>query len=187
MLGERLHGLDAALRRAGDDRGDRTAVELGEQRAGRWRAGYGRVTISSQSPLPSGRAYGGWHPAHDPGQDLMTTSETRAVPAAEAARSTPDTESADRMAHAAVFVSGFRCIMMYVVLPAAGPVASQYSGIILPVSMLMHAVTIVTATLAVSRAMRSRHPWRRAYAALGASFFLFSLVMLVFEGATLLS
>ena len=89
------------------------------------------------------------------------------------------------MAHAAVFVSAVRCILMYIVLPAAGPIASQYSGIILPVSMLLHAVTIATSTLAVSRAMRSRHPWRFAYAALGASFFLFSLIMMIFEGAAL--
>jgi hypothetical protein len=115
----------------------------------------------------------------------MTTSQPSLIP--RPANATPETEAADRMAHAAVFVSAVRCILMYVLLPAAGPIASQYSGIILPVSMLLHGVTIETSTLAVSRAWRSRHPWRFAYAALGVSFFLFSLVMMIFEGAALFS
>ena len=116
---------------------------------------------------------------------MTTTSQPTLLPTPP--NGTPETAAADRMAHAAVYVSGVRCLLMYVLLPLAGPVASQFSGIILPVSMLMHVVTIVTSTLAVSRAMRSRHPWRKAYAALGVSFFLFSLIMLLFEGATLLS
>jgi hypothetical protein len=115
----------------------------------------------------------------------MTTSQPTLIP--RPAEGTPETEAADRMAHTAVGVSAVRCLLMYIVLPAAGPIASQYSGIILPVSMLLHGVTIVTSTLAVSRAMRSRHPWRVAYAALGVSFFLFSLIMMIFEGAALFS
>lgn len=117
-------------------------------------------------------------------QDAMTTSETHSAPppAPVAPAAAPEqTAAADRMAHTAVVVSGVRCVMMYMVLPAAGPVVSQYSGVILPVSIAMHLVTIVTATLAVTRAWRGNHPWRRAYAALGVSFFLFSLVSMIFE------
>lgn len=94
---------------------------------------------------------------------------------------TPETEAADRMAHTAVYVSAARCILMYVLLPMAGPVASQFNGIILPVNVLLHLVTLVTTTLAVRRARSSKHPWRRAYMALGVFFFLFSLVTLAFE------
>jgi len=113
----------------------------------------------------------------------MSTSQPTLIP--RPAEGTPETEAADRMAHTAVGVSAVRCILMYILLPAAGPIASQYSGIVLPVSMLLHCVTIVTSTLAVSRAFRSRHPWRFAYAALGVSFFVFSLAMLIWEGRTL--
>jgi hypothetical protein len=116
----------------------------------------------------------------------MSTSHTReSAPAAVNTATAPaDPEgvaAADRMAHAAVFVSGFRCIMMYVVLPAAGPVVSQFNGVILPVNMLMHVVTLVTTTLAMRRARRSNHPLRRLYMALGAFFFLFSLVTMALE------
>ena len=113
----------------------------------------------------------------------MSTSQTRNSPAtaAAAAADPQQAASADRMAHAAVFVSGFRCIMMYMVLPAAGPVVSQFNGVILPVNLLMHVVTLVTTTLAVRRARRSKHPWRRAYMALGIFFFVFSLVTMALE------
>ena len=117
----------------------------------------------------------------------MSSSTTRnsVSPAlAETAQRMVDPEevaAVDRMAHAAVFVSGFRCIMMYVLLPAAGPVVSQFNGVILPVNLLMHVVTLVTTTLAVRRARRSRHPLRRLYMALGVFFFAFSLVTMAFE------
>jgi hypothetical protein len=117
----------------------------------------------------------------------MSSSPTRnsVSPAlAETAQRAVDPEevaAVDRMAHAAVFVSGFRCIMMYVLLPAAGPVVSQFNGVILPVNLLMHVVTLVTTTLAVRRARRSRHPLRRLYMALGVFFFAFSLVTMAFE------
>lgn len=116
---------------------------------------------------------------------MTTTSQPTLLPTPP--NGTPQTEAADRMAHAAIYVSGVRCLLMYILLPLAGPIASQFDGIILPVSMLMHVVTMVTSTLAVSRAMRSKHPWRKAYAALGVSFFLFSLVMLLYEAGTLLA
>jgi hypothetical protein len=117
----------------------------------------------------------------------MTSSPTRnsVSPAmADTATQSADPEevaAVDRMAHAAVFVSGFRCIMMYVLLPAAGPVVSQFNGVILPVNLLMHVVTLVTTTLAVRRARRSRHPLRRLYMALGVFFFAFSLLTMAFE------
>lgn len=117
----------------------------------------------------------------------MSTSQTRNTPAAAAVGATApaadpeEVAAADRMAHAAVFVSGFRCIMMYMVLPAAGPVVSQFNGVILPVNLLMHVVTLVTTTLAVRRARSSNHPMRRAFMALGAFFFLFSLVTMAIE------
>jgi uncharacterized membrane protein len=98
-----------------------------------------------------------------------------------AAATAEQVASADRMAHAAVFLSGFRCIMMYMVLPAAGPVVSQFNGVILPVNLLMHVLTLVTTTLAVRRARRSNHPLRRAYMAVGAFFFVFSLVTMALE------
>lgn len=117
----------------------------------------------------------------------MTSSPTRnsVSPAmADTATQSADPEevaAVDRMAHAAVFVSGFRCIMMYVLLPAAGPIVSQFNGVILPVNLLMHVVTLVTTTLAVRRARRSRHPLRRLYMALGVFFFAFSLLTMTFE------
>jgi hypothetical protein len=117
----------------------------------------------------------------------MSSSPTRnsVSPAmADTATQSADPEevaAVDRMAHAAVFVSGFRCIMMYVLLPAAGPVVSQFNGVILPVNLLMHVVTLVTTTLAVRRARRSRHPLRRLYMALGVFFFAFSLLTMAFE------
>ena len=117
----------------------------------------------------------------------MSSSSTRnpvAPAAVDTASQTVDPEEVagvDRMAHAAVFVSGFRCIMMYVLLPAAGPVVSQFNGVILTVNMLMHVVTLVTTTLAVRRARRSRHPLRRLYMALGVFFFAFSLLTMAFE------
>lgn len=117
----------------------------------------------------------------------MSTSQTRNSAAAVdmaapgAVANPEEVAAADRMAHAAVFVSGFRCIMMYMVLPAAGPVVSQFNGVILPVNLLLHVVTLVTTTLAVRRARRSNHPWRRGYIALGIFFFVFSLVTLAFE------
>jgi hypothetical protein len=125
-------------------------------------------------------------PAHEHGRDVMSTFQARDSGTAvdTAPPLTPDPEgvaSADRMAHAAVFVSGFRCIMMYVLLPAAGPVVSQFNGVILPVNLLMHVITLVTTTLAVRRARRSNHPLRRLYMMLGAFFFLFSLVTMAFE------
>ena len=109
----------------------------------------------------------------------MTTSQPTLLPTPP--NGTPETEAADRMAHAAVFISGFRCIMMYMLLPAAGPIVSQFNGVILPVNMLMHVVTLVTTTLAVRRARRSRHPLRRLYMALGVFFFAFSLLTMAFE------
>jgi hypothetical protein len=117
----------------------------------------------------------------------MSSSSTRnpvAPAAVDTASQTVDPEEVagvDRMAHAAVFVSGFRCIMMYVLLPAAGPVVSQFNGVILPVNMLMHVVTLVTTTMAVRRARRSRHPLRRLYMTLGVFFFAFSLLTMAFE------
>jgi hypothetical protein len=115
----------------------------------------------------------------------MSTSQTRdSATTSSAPPATADPEavaSADRMAHAAVLVSGLRCIMMYVLLPAAGPVVSQFNGVILPVNLLMHVVTLVTTTLAMRRARRSNHPLRRLYMMLGAFFFLFSLVTMAFE------
>ena len=109
----------------------------------------------------------------------MTTSQPTLLPTPP--NGTPETEAADRMAHAAVFISGFRCLMMYMVLPAAGPVVSQFNGVILPVNLLMHVLTLVTTTVAVRRARRSKHPWRRAYMALGIFFFLFSLITMAFD------
>lgn len=97
----------------------------------------------------------------------MTTTPT--APAA-----TPETEAADRMAKVAVAVTGVRCALMYLVLPALGPVVSQYGGVIAPISALLHVVTLVTTTMAVRRAWRSSHPWRVPYAMLGACFFLWS-------------
>ena len=115
----------------------------------------------------------------------MSTSQTRdSATAGSAPPATADPQavaSADRMAHAAVLVSGLRCIMMYVLLPAAGPVVSQFNGVILPINLLMHVVTLVTTTLAMRRARRSNHPLRRLYMMLGAFFFLFSLVTMAFE------
>jgi hypothetical protein len=116
----------------------------------------------------------------------MSTSHTRNSAAVDTAPppAVADPEgvaAADRMAHAAVFVSGFRCVMMYVLLPAAGPVVSQFNGVILPVNLLMHVVTLVTTTLAMRRARRSNHPMRRLYMALGAFFFVFSLVTMALE------
>jgi hypothetical protein len=112
----------------------------------------------------------------------MRDSAPAAVDTAPPAPADPEgVAAADRMAHAAVFVSGFRCIMMYVLLPAAGPVVSQFNGVILPVNLLMHVVTLVTTTLAMRRARRSNHPLRRLYMMLGAFFFLFSLVTMALE------
>jgi len=108
-------------------------------------------------------------------------SPAAAVDTAAPAATAEQVASADRMAHAAVFLSGFRCIMMYMVLPAAGPVVSQFNGVILPVNLLMHVLTLVTTTLAVRRARRSNHPLRRAYMAVGVFFFVFSLVTMAVE------
>lgn len=121
----------------------------------------------------------------------MSTSQARGSTGvdttAPAAVDPEGVASADRMAHAAVFVSGFRCIMMYVLLPAAGPIVSQFNGVILPVNLLMHVVTLVTTTLAVRRARRSNHPLRRLFMMLGAFFFLFSLITMALELAWFLA
>ena len=113
----------------------------------------------------------------------------------------PDTEPAtDRMAKVVVAITGIRCVLMYMVLPAAGVIGTQFSGVFLPgagvirteystpvliVSLLLHAVTLVTTTIAVRRAFASGHRLRWPYAALGSTFFLFSLLSIFLEGARL--
>lgn len=94
---------------------------------------------------------------------------------------TEQAQAADRMAHAAVFVSGIRCVLMYMVLPAAGPVVSQFEGVILPVNVILHVVTLVTTTLAFRRVRRSNHPWRRALMGLAVFFFVFSVITMAGE------
>lgn len=115
------------------------------------------------------------------------SSPPSAAPAPTEVQPTAQTEAADRMAHAAVVVTGVRCVLMYMVLPVIGPVASQYSGVILPVSIVLHLVTLATTTLAVSRAWRSGHRLRVPYAALGVCFFLWSFLSLFIEIPLLLS
>ncbi|CAN5896687.1 hypothetical protein BH23ACT10_BH23ACT10_03000 [soil metagenome] len=115
---------------------------------------------------------------------------------------TPETEATDRMANTVVVITGIRCVLMYMVLPAAGVIGSQFNGVPLPgagtiaaqystpvliVSLLLHTVTLVTTTIAVRRAFRSGHRWRWPYAMLGSTFFLFSVLSIFFEGALLLS
>lgn len=102
-------------------------------------------------------------------------------PAPSALVKSDEAVAADRMAHAAVFVSGVRCVLMYMVLPAAGPVVSQFEGVILPVNVVLHIVTLITTTLAFRRARRSDHPWRRALMALAFFFFVFSLLTMAGE------
>lgn len=128
-----------------------------------------------------------------------TKTEQRAAPAAD------DLEwgqaPGDRMAKVVLAITGIRCVLMYMVLPAAGIigasldgaflpgagfVAEDYSVTVLSVSLVLHAVTLVTTTLAVRRAFRSRHRWRWHYAALGSTFFIFSAISILWEGALLL-
>lgn len=103
------------------------------------------------------------------GTSTATAAPTGVVKSAQA-------QAADRMTHAAVFVSGIRCVLMYMVLPAAGPIAAQFEGVILPVNVLLHLLTLVTTTLAFRRARRSDHPWRRPLMVLAVFFFVFSLL-----------
>lgn len=126
----------------------------------------------------------------------MSTSQTQEPAAGRAGVTAADASTAvksdqavaaDRMAHAAVFVSGMRCVLMYMVLPAAGPVVSQFEGVILPVNAALHVVTLITTTLAFRRARRSDHPWRRALMALAVFFFVFSLLTMAGELVILMS
>lgn len=125
------------------------------------------------------------------------SSNTTSAPASHA----PTDRGAERMANAVVVVTGIRCVLMYIVLPAAGVIGSGLSGVWLPgagvisadystpvlsLSLLLHAVTLVTTTIAVRRAFRSGHRWRWPYAALGSTFFLFSALSILLEGALLL-
>ncbi len=106
------------------------------------------------------------------------------------------------MAVAVAAITGVRCVLMYMVLPSAGVIGSQLDGawmpgagmiaaerstLVLTTSLLLHTVTLVTTTIAVRRAFRSRHRLRWPYAVLGSTFFLFSVLSIVFEGAALLS
>lgn len=131
----------------------------------------------------------------------MTTSSTSTAPAATTPEQTAGRARTDRMANIVVAVTGVRCVLMYMVLPAAGVIgaglegifvpgagviATEYSTPVLAVSLVLHAVTLVTTTIAVRRAFRSGHRWRWPYAALGACFFLFSALSVLFEGSALL-
>lgn len=128
----------------------------------------------------------------------MATSSTSTAPTGAV-----DSSGTERMANTVVVITGIRCVLMYIVLPAAGVIGSQFNGIPLPgtsgaiapgystpvlvVSLLLHAVTLVTTTIAVRRAFRSGHRWRWPYALLGSTFFLFSVLSILFEGGLLFS
>lgn len=129
----------------------------------------------------------------------MTQTPTAKAPTTGEQR--VETERTERMANVVVVVTGIRCLLMYVILPAAGLIGSQLDGVPLPgtqpiaaeydtpvlvLSLLLHAVTLVTTTIAVRRAFRSGHRWRWPYAALGSTFFLFSLLSILFEVPLLL-
>lgn len=130
----------------------------------------------------------------------MASSTSTKTPAASQAD--VDDPGTDRMRNAVVIVTGIRCVLMYMVLPAAGVIgtgisgvwlpgagviASEYSTPVLSLSLFLHVVTLVTTTIAVRRAFRSGHRWRWPYAALGATFFLFSALSILLEGALLAS
>ena len=130
---------------------------------------------------------------------------TASSPSKTATTAEPGTDAAagtDRAATWVVAVTGIRCTLMYLVLPAAGVIGSGFNGVPLPgagivqaeystpvltTSLFLHAVTLVTTTIAVRRAFRSTHRWRWPLAILGSLFFLFSALSILLEGALLLS
>ena len=132
----------------------------------------------------------------------MTTATEPHSPAQRTGPEIDQHERTERMGRAVVIVTGIRCVLVYMVLPAAGVIGSGIEGVFLPgagfvaeeqsvpvlgVSLLFHVVTLITTTIAVRRAFRSGHHLRWPYAALGSTFFLFSAISVVWEGAILLS
>ena len=132
---------------------------------------------------------------------MSSPTRTGSVAAPPGDEQEPGNTPTDRMARWVIVVTGVRCVLAYMVLPAAGViggsldgaflpgagfVAQEYSTSVLVVSLLLHAVTLVTTTIAVRRAFRSRHRLRWPYAALGSTFFLFSVISILWEGAILL-
>lgn len=130
----------------------------------------------------------------------MASSTTAKTPAPAGPEAGVDDPGTDRMRNVVVAVTGIRCVLMYMVLPAAGVIGTGISGVWLPgagvisseystpvlsLSLFLHLVTLVTTTIAVRRAFRSGHRLRWPYAALGSTFFLFSALSILLEGALL--
>jgi membrane associated rhomboid family serine protease len=89
--------------------------------------------------------------------------------------------SAENAFSTSVVVSGLRCLLTYLILPAVGPVVGLSGGVGPVIGLIAGTVSFVAIVASMRRFFRADHRWRWRYAAVGGIILLFLVVQAVID------